>query len=166
MGLKSEELPEIVLNISNDSINMKVAQAIQQQWQETLGIQVQIEQQDWKAHYSKLQMGNFQIGGMSWVSWLRDPIYILQTFRYRSDGINMSNWENPLYQALIDSSEEERDPRKRLEFLHRAEALLMEEMPVIPLYFMTTTYLKNERLKDVYVSELNEIDFRWASLNL
>lgn len=39
----------------------------------------------------------------------------------------------------------------------------MEEMPVIPIYFLTITYSKNPALKDVYLSEINEIDFAFSS---
>lgn len=162
MGLTREDLPEITVNVSNEPIHIKTAEAIQQQWAKTLGVQVHIEHQDWKSHYGKLQSGDFQIGGMGWTSWLRDPIYILQTFRYKEDGVNMSRWEDPRYQQLLSASEEQIDPIKRKECFHLAEALLMEEMPVIPLYFTTISYMKNEQLEDVYVSELNEIDFRWA----
>jgi oligopeptide transport system substrate-binding protein len=43
-----------------------------------------------------------------------------------------------------------------------AEKLLMEEMPVIPLYFTSICYAKKKNLKNVYVSELNQLDFKWA----
>lgn len=162
MNLTREEFPEIYLNVAHEPVHMKVAQAVQEQWRQTLNVQVQIEHQDWKSHYSKLQSGDFQLGGMGWNSGITDPSYILQTFRYSSDGINMSFWEDPRYQALIAATEEEIDPGKRREYFHQAEALLMEEMPVIPIYFTTITYMKNEQLKDVYLSERSDVDFRWA----
>lgn len=164
MGLTIEDLPEITINVSNETTHITIAEALQQQWLETLGVFVQIEHQDWKAHYGKLQNGDFQIGGMGWHSWLRDPIYILQTFRYREDGVNMSRWENAKYQALLKASEQELKISKRKEYFHQAEALLMDEMPVIPLYFTTISYMKNPKLHDVFVSELNEVDFRWTHL--
>ncbi len=162
LGLTREELPAITINYASASIHLLVAEALQEQWNEVFGLSIKLENQDWKAHYGKLQKGNFQIGGMAWQSWLRDPIYIMQTFRGKSAGINMSRWENKEYQDLLDLAELEIDPAKRKECFRKAEALLMEEMPVIPVYFTTIAYAKREDLKNVYVSDLYEVDFRWS----
>ncbi|NGX45090.1 MAG: hypothetical protein K940chlam2_00232, partial [Chlamydiae bacterium] len=91
-------------------------------------------------------------------------IYMLQTFRYQDDGINMSRWQHKSYQALLKASEEELDTEKRLNYFRQAEALLMHEMPVIPIYFTTICYSKSDALKDYYLSDLYEVDFRWAYL--
>nr|NGX38369.1 Oligopeptide-binding protein OppA [Chlamydiota bacterium] len=129
---------------------------------QAFGLNIKLENQDWKVHYGKLQKGNFQIGGMAWQSWLRDPIYILQTFRDRSDGVNMSRWENAAYQTYLSQAEEEVDPARRRQLYNEAQSILMEEMPVIPIYFPTIAYSKSKKLKNVYISELFEADFRWA----
>ena len=163
LGITKEQLPEIVLSYHTHEYHQRTAQVIQEQWENAFGIHVKIEQEEWKVHYQKLLSGNYQIGGMSWNSWLRDPIYIMQTFRYRSDGINMSRWENSQYQSLLDKAEQETDKEKRRELFFLAEKLLMEEMPVIPVYFSSICYAKKDCLKDVYVSDLSQIDFRWAS---
>ena len=162
LGLEKEELPEIVVNFASVSVHQKVAEALQQQWNSVFGLNIRLEQQDWKSHYGKLQQGNFQLGGMAWQSWLRDPIYIMQTFRYKLDGVNMSRWENKDYKALLSATEEEINPIVRRELFNQAEAILMDETPVIPIYFTTIAYSKNEHLKNVYISELYEVDFRWS----
>lgn len=162
LGITKESLPEITINYSAAPIHMRIAEAFQEQWNKVFGLNVKLEHQEWKVHYEKLQKGNFQIGGMTWQSWLRDPSYIMQTFRDRFDGINMSRWENKRYQELLAATEQEVDQKKRFQMFNQAEALLMDEMPIIPVYFMTLAYAKNEKLKDVYISDTNEIDFRWA----
>jgi len=145
-------------------VHQRVAEALQEQWQKVFGITIKLEKQEWKFHYDKLQKGDYQIGGMAWRSWLRDPIYLLQTFRYKDDGINMSRWQHKSYQTLLQASERELNNNKRLNYFRQAEALLMHEMPVIPIYFTTICYSKSESLKNVYLSDLYEVDFRWAYL--
>lgn len=86
----------------------------------------------------------------------------MQTFRGKSASINMSRWDNKEYQDLLDLAEQEADPAIRKNYFHQAEALLMEEMPVIPVYFTTIAYAKRNDLKNVYISELYEVDFRWS----
>jgi oligopeptide transport system substrate-binding protein len=164
LGLSRDNLPELSFTISNDPIHIRVAQAIQEQWHQNLGITVHLTHPDWKTHFTNVQAHDYQIGGMNWLSWIRDPLYILNTFRYRSDGINMSQWEDPKYQTLLANAEEELDRNKRLAYLHEAETMIMEEMPVIPLYFTAMAYMKNQQLKDFHLSDVSDIDFRWVTL--
>lgn len=163
LGIAKKDLPKFTLQYSSSYlVDRKVAEALQDQWQKVFDIHVNLQQEEGKVYSSTLATGNFQIGAMSWVSWLRDPIYIMQTFRYRSDGVNSSRWENPQYQKLLEATEEELDVAKRKELFHEAEKILMDEFPVIPIYYMTLSYAKKNNLKNVYVSELYDIDFRWA----
>jgi oligopeptide transport system substrate-binding protein len=162
LGLTRETLPPITLNYNTSEYHQRVAQAIQEQWNQAFDVSVELQHEDWKVHYQKLVSGDFQIGGMGWDTWLKDPIYIMLTFRYKSDGINMSRWENPLYQQYIDQTEEELSPSKRLLLFEKAESLLMDEMPVIPIYFKANCFAKKDSIKDVYVSELGRIIFKWA----
>lgn len=162
MKITKEQLPEITINYAAAPIYQRVAEALQEQWSQVFELNIILEHQDWKVHFEKLRKGNFQVGGCGWQTWLRDPIYTMQAFRYKSDGINISHWENAHYQHLLNLVEQEVDQHKRQELFNKAEALLMNEMPVIPIYFMTVAYAKNEKLQNVYISDLYEIDFRWA----
>jgi oligopeptide transport system substrate-binding protein len=165
LGITKEDVPEITINYTAVPIHQRVAETLQQQLKQTFHLNIKLEQQEWKVHYGKLQKGNYQIGGMAWQSWLRDPIYIMQTFRDRSDGVNMSKWENKRYQSLLNAAECEIDQNKRKMLFNKAESLILDEMPVIPLYFTTIAYCKNPKLKNVHLSELYEVDFRWAYLD-
>lgn len=163
LGITRTTLPPIVLSYNIHEYHQRTAQVIQQQWEAAFNIKIQLQQTEWKVHYQNLLTGNYQIGGMNWYSWLHDPIYIMQTFRARADGINMSRWEDARYRVLLDAADQEMNTARRSEIFHEAEMLLMEEMPVIPIYFTTSCFVKQKELKDVYVSELNQIDFKWAS---
>lgn len=162
MGISKEQLSPIILSYNSSEFHQRTAQIVQEQWQKAFDIRVVLQQEEWKVHYQNLTKGNFQIGGMGWHSWLRDPIYMMQTFRFRSDGVNMSRWENPTYKTLLDETETEIDVEKRRQKFFEAEKLLMDEMPIIPMYFTSICYAKKKGLKNVYVSELNQLDFKWA----
>ncbi|PWU15026.1 MAG: hypothetical protein C5B45_03375 [Chlamydiae bacterium] len=70
---------------------------------------------------------------------------VLERFKYKSYATNFSNWENPEYIKLLDRSfYEEAD--KRLQTLEQAEKLILNEMPVIPLYHEDYVYIINPRL--------------------
>ena len=127
LGIKKEDLPPLTLNYNTSEYHQRIAQVIQEAWYTAFGLRIRLQQEEWKVHYQKLLSGDFQMGGMTWFSWLKDPICIMQTFRYKNDGINMSRWEHPVYQKLLAATEEEYDPDKRLELFHTAQQLLMEE---------------------------------------
>lgn len=162
LNLDRNEFPKLVLSIGRTGTSFRLNQAIQQQWFEALGIEVELDQKEWPVHFTTLSEGDYQVGEAQWVSWLYDPIYLLETFRIKSLSSNMSRWEHPEYRYLLDLSDNELDRDKRLEYLQRAETVLMEEMPVIPICFTRVCYMSNPQLKGVYISPLKELDFRWA----
>ena len=162
IGKTLQEIGPITLSQRDCPFVSRFTQAIQEQLRSNLGIQVEIERADWPIHLNRLSKGEYQIGEVGWVSWLKDPIYNLDVFRNQCPGINFSRWVHPIYQEILKKSDHEIDPKKRKEDLYQAEAFLMEEMPLIPICFNTLHFLRNKRLKGVYLSPLKEIDFRYA----
>jgi oligopeptide transport system substrate-binding protein len=164
MGLTRETCPQISLSSPQSEANRRLSQIVQQQWNQAFGISVKLDSEEWKVYYDKVAQGNYQVAGMNWMTWIKDPIYILQIFKSKSGGMNMPKWEDARYQALLDASDQEIDTLKRRELLHQAEKLLLEEMPVAPVYFLTMTFARNPRLKNTCISDLSEVDFTWAHL--
>lgn len=162
MHISKKDLLPITISYSNQGIHARIAEAFQEQWSRIFGLNIKMEKRDWKVHYAELQAGNFQIGAMAWFSWIRDPIYIMQTFLNKNDGLNMSRWENETYISLLKKTEEETDVEVRRELFHQAQKILMEEFPVIPITFISSAYLINDKLKNVCISELFDLDFRSA----
>ena len=101
---------------------------------------------------------------MGWFPSAQDPILILQIFKNKIDQINKSNWQNSTYRDLLDLSDQSIDLEKRRKLLAKAETILMEQMPVIPICSLKRTYGKNPKLKKVLVSALENIDFKYAYL--
>ena len=163
MNLSLENLPTITLSQRAGNLcTNRMVQAVQDQLRKVLGVKIKIDQADFPTHFTRMSKGDYEFGEMGWNSWLKDPIYMLNTFRNRSLATNMSRWEDSRYQELLDLSDSEVDPVKRNEYLSQAEELLMEEMPVIPLCYTRLHYLHNPKLKGVYVSPLKELDLRYA----
>jgi len=163
LSITRAELPPITLSrgSSKSSSSSKMVQVLQQQLYKALGVQIHLEQSDFPVLLNRMSRGDYAIGALGWLTWL-DPIYMLRIFRTRSLSTNMSNWENDQYKEYLDRADYEIDLLKRREYLHRAEKLLMEEMPVVPLHFSTLVFMKTPKLRGVYVSPAKEIDFKYA----
>ncbi|MCB1085097.1 MAG: peptide ABC transporter substrate-binding protein [Chlamydiia bacterium] len=164
--LNLETFPEIVVNYpANSDTTHRLVQAIQQQWKKALGLEVKLQQLDWPVHFTKIQNGDYQLGFMGWTSYIGDPIYMLKTFMFRDDTVNMSNWESESFQARIDASNLELDPEKRMVYLREAEAILMDEMPILPLFFKKLEFSKKPGVSGVACPATGEIDFKFAQVD-
>lgn len=163
LGLKDvKDLPPITLSYNTDDAHAKIAQAVQDMWKKNLGIEVKLENVEWAVYIEKLHSGDYQIGRMGWSGDFNDPINFLELFRDKEGGNNDTNWENPKYKQLLIDSQKETDPEKRKEMLKQAEAILMDEMPIAPVYFYTNTWVQKDNLKGVEVSGLGDVQFKWA----
>lgn len=162
LQLTKETFPIVSFSASNSESARRITQAIQQQWQRAFDITVHVEYTDWNSFHTFVASGGHEIAYMGWVTWTRDPLYVLQSFKYADDGLNMTKWEDPRYQKLLDQAEHEADPIFRKAFLHDAERLLMEEMPFVPLTFSKMAYMKNPQLEGVIVSDIFDVDFTRA----
>ena len=164
LDLTTETFPIVSLKYVAGAENLsRTVQITQQNWQEAFGIKVELQQADWPCHFSAIQKGDYQIGVMRWLSYLFDPIYMLKTFQYKHDLVNMSNWENKEYQALLEKSNFQANPQERNVTLVEAERALMEEMPLIPICFLNIQFTQAEELAGVVLPPSGEIDFKYAT---
>ena len=162
--LSLETLGPITLIYVSGERNHLIAQAIQQQWQKACGVKIRLEAIEGKVYYDRLAKQDYQLAMASWIGDYNDPINFLEVFKYKKATTNNTGWENAKYVELLDESSRIMDPDERLKVLSQSEQLLMEEMPIIPIFHFTMLYMQNDRLKDVVVSSLGNIDFKWAYL--
>lgn len=157
-----EKFPELSLTYPATTNNHRIAQTIQQQWQDTLGISVRLEPLETKTYFERLSNGDFQLACGSWVADFRDAINFLEVFKTKNIAMNRTNWESPNYMKAIEDSYLATTGEDRLESLRKSEKELMEEMPVIPVYHFTLLHTKNDSLKDVILTDGGHLDFKWA----
>lgn len=165
LGMRRQDLPPLILIHTNNELRTKIAQLVTQQWQEVLGISVQMEGYSFKCLFSKMTRGEYQIGSMSWWPKVDDPVYTLSTFKEGKEEINFSKWENRQYYVLLEKANAEMDLQKRQFLLAKAEALLIREAPVIPIVHETVLFIKQKCVEGIFPSKIGTIDFRYAFIN-
>jgi len=163
---KGEKLPTFVLSYSSSERNHLIAQAIQQQWQEVLGIQVQLQAMELKVLFQRVSTQDYELAAGSWIADIHDPVNFLEVFKHKTTSTNNTNWERPEYAHLLDLAAQIADAKKRQDLLHQGEELLMNEMPIIPIFHYTMNYLKQDRVKDEALSSLGNLDLKWARLSI
>ena len=164
LKISKEDLPRIVFLYAALQKNYPISQAVQQDWKRVLGVSVELEANERGAFFGRLGKQDYQVAIGSWIADFNDPINFLGIFKYKKASTNNTQWENKEYIDLLNASEKALK-EERKELLRRSEAILMEEMPIIPLYHHAMLYLQKEYLKDVFISSLGNLDFKWAYLD-
>lgn len=124
----------------------EIVQVIQQQLAKAFGIFIKLEKLDFSIAIDKLTTKDYSMCLSSWLAFYDDPMNILQRFRYKNYKMNFTNWENPKFIELLNCSNYE-EGDKRLLILEEAEKVLINDMPVIPLYHRNYVYLMNPELE-------------------
>lgn len=156
-----DELPTLSLSFNTSEAHAAIAQAVQDMWKQNLGIEIELNNEEWNVYLNSLGEGNYQIGRIGWLSDFNDAINFLEIFE-TVGGNNYTNWENEDYKKLIADSRAELDPAKRLEILKQAEEIFMEELPIIPVYFYTNVYSKKDYVEGVVVQPVGSFNLKWG----
>ena len=150
--------PTITLLYNQEGDHGNIMQAIANMWKENLGINVSLSQQEWKVFQSTRSEKKYQIARHGWSGDYVDPMTFLEMWTSTST-LNEAGFSNNEYDALIKDAIKEQDTKKREEILHKAEDILMDEMPVIPIYYYTQIKGVKSYVKDMRVSQLGFIYF-------
>ena len=136
---------ELLYNTSEG--HRKIAVAIQQMWNQYLGINITLNNQDWKVYLNSVDNGDYAIARAGWIGDYVDPNTFLDMW-VTDGGNNRTGWSNPRYDELIlKLAPEARDRETRYKLMREAEALLLNDMPVIPIYIYTSKSLVHPSLK-------------------
>ncbi len=127
-------LPKIPLLYNSDEAHKMIAELVQRQWKENLGIDVDPQNQEWSAYLAAQNHLDYSICRAGWIGDYFDPATFLGMF-VTGGGNNETGWSNARYDELMRNSDREPDPTKRLRLMHDAEEILMRELPIIPVYF-------------------------------
>ena len=134
-----EGFPELTLMYNTYEAHRLVAQAVQQMWKENLGIHIKLLNQEWKVFLKTTKDGDFDIARAGWVGG-SDPEGYLDLFRSES-GNNHGRYSNPEFDALFSKASQQPNQETRMKLFKEAEALAMDEMPIIPVYHYFDFYM-------------------------
>ncbi len=119
----------------------QVAEAIQEMWQRNLGIQIDLENREWKVFLDELDSGEYHIARMGWIGDYADPNTFLQEILASYSDNNRSGWKDPTYDRLLKEANNTVNRQERLNRLQMAESHAMDAMPLLPLYVYTRKFL-------------------------
>jgi oligopeptide transport system substrate-binding protein len=141
---------EVEYIFNTNSSNRAMAEFMQAQWKQNLGITVPLRSMESKTFLSarnKLEYKGFAVG--LWGADYMDPFTFLALFS-TPDGSNGSGWFDLKYVAMLNEANRTLDPRLRYELLAKAEKYVLDNQPVIPIETFAVNWLKKPYVKGMY----------------
>jgi oligopeptide transport system substrate-binding protein len=127
--------------------NPRVAPVVQQNWAKIAPwVEVQILGSDTQIAYEKLRNGDFDVGDAGWISDFNDAKnfnFLLQT---STNQLNYGRYSNPEYDRLMEAANVEKDANKRAKLMLAAEAIMLGEHGIMPMWFLTNRNLVSPRV--------------------
>lgn len=137
--------PRFSLLISRPSARAG-AEAVQAMWRQHLNILIDIQNKDWGSYISAQQNLDFDLASAGWIGDYLDPTTFLNMWT-KGNGNNNTGWHSAEYEALLSAAAQEADPASRLDGLRRAERLMMDAHPILPMSWYSRNYLLRPEVK-------------------
>ncbi len=153
---------EILINTNEG--HRKIAEAIQAMWRQNLGIDIGIYNQEWKVYLDSQSQLNYDLSRAGWIADYVHPMTFLEIFT-SGNGNNDTGWSNARYDALIRQAQIAGSEPERTQVMQQAEAILMAELPVIPIYWYTRVYMKDPRIQGWNPKLLDNRPYKYLSLD-
>jgi oligopeptide transport system substrate-binding protein len=160
-----EGWPGLEIKYNTSESHRKIAVALQQMWKDALNIDVTIVNEEWKVYLSSTSQGDFQVARRGWIGDYVDPNNFLDLF-LTGGGNNLTGFANPEYDRMIQRDAPKAKTREqRFDIFYRAETLLMEDMPFIPIYTYTSKHLIHPSVKGMPPNLMDSMNFKYVWLD-
>lgn len=155
--------PTLTILYNTSEAHQRIAEAIQEMWKNNLGINVQLTNQEWGVYLDSRSTGDYEIARAGWIGDYIDPMTFIDMF-VTGGGNNDTNWGHPEYDNLVNTAKRSADQAVRMKAMHDAEALLIDEMPIIPIYFYTRVIMVSEDVEGWSMPLTSPLNLRDASI--
>lgn len=160
-----EGFPTVEYMYNTNDKHKAIGEALQNMWQEQLGVTVNLSNQDWNVFLVSRKQGDYQIARNGWIADYNDPCSFLDMW-YTGGGNNDAQYSNKDYDAKIDAAKATAVQEERMKAFHEAEDILIEQDNVlVPVYFYTQPYMIKDDIQGMYYTPLGYFFFGYTTRN-
>ena len=142
------------LRYNTGEVHAKVAVAVASMWKEALGVEAQLTAVEFKSLMQDVDRREVDVFRFSWVGDYNDPYTFLQYLK--SDfGINLPHYKSSAYDGLLEQAAHQTDLAERRKLLEQAERTMLDDQPLIPLYFYVNKHLVKPAVQGWYDNVMN-----------
>ena len=156
-------LPPIDILYNTMEDHRRIAEAIQQMWKDNLGVEARLVNEEWKVYLESMHSLNYGVARGGWVGDYVDPNTFLDCW-LTGGGNNDTGWSNANFDRLLKEAAAAIDPARRFELFHQAEAILLDELPIIPLYYYTRVFLQHPSVQGWYPTLNDNHPYKYVDL--
>ncbi|MDR1532733.1 MAG: peptide ABC transporter substrate-binding protein [Clostridiales bacterium] len=153
-----ENFPTLTYTYNAGASHEVIAQALQMEWEKNLGITVELKNMEWAAFQEARNGHDYLIARHGWIGDYLDPSTFLDMWMTKS-GQNDAAFYNDEYDSLLNQARAVSDLAERDKLLHQAEDILMEALPVAPIYYYVNRFGFKPYVKGMRISALGAIYF-------
>lgn len=154
--------PAVALSIESGGRN-NMPEALQARWREVLGVNVEILLSETRVHWSKMQRHDYTLAIGGWIADYPDATAFLDLWKTES-GWNFTQWTDSTYDQALSAAAKTPDGSTRATALRHAEAVLMADMPIIPVVFEKRAILVAPSVHDLSDNAMDRPDYRTVRL--
>jgi oligopeptide transport system substrate-binding protein len=153
-SLKNKQLlSKLTLIFDAKGEKKQVASWIAHQWKKRLGIDVHLQELSVSEYIARESALKYDLSLSEWYGDYLYPTTFLNLFRSDS-GTNRTGFRNSNYDELLNQAGLRTDRRIKIALLQEAEALLMQELPILPLFHGAKDYLLSPNVKGIFDNSL------------
>jgi oligopeptide transport system substrate-binding protein len=142
----------------------RTAVALADMWRSALDVEVEILELEWSVYLATRRTpGDCDLLRLGWSGDFIDPEAFAMVFR-SDHPQNTLGYSSAAYDALLDDSASQDDPAARMKSLARAEASLLEDVPVVPVFFRVSKRLVKPYVRGYADNPLGHLPTRQLSL--
>jgi oligopeptide transport system substrate-binding protein len=155
--------PKLELLYNTSQNHRVIAEAIQQMWRRTLGIDITLRNEEWKVYLDSQDNRNFDLQRGGWIADYVDPHVFLEIWTSKNLN-NDTGWGHPDYDRLHDAALRAKTQDERYAIYQQMDAILVEEMPVLPIYYYTRVVAMSPKVKGLYPTLLDNHPYKYIHL--
>ncbi len=141
----ADNMPRIVLTYSGTAANSPdTLQALQQQWEDALGVTIELEAIERSAYLRALRRGTLQMYSAGWIADYPDPENFVGKLFSSKSRLNYTGYASERLDAILDEAAILPDQEARYRLYHQAEQIILDDAPIIPTFWAITHYLVRE----------------------
>ncbi len=164
-GWTLETMPKVELTYNTSDVLKSVAETIQSQVKQVLGVDLLIQNMEWSVFREDQAALKLQFSRSTFGHDYADPINALENFTTENTAMNRTGWSNAQFDELIAKARQEVDAQQRWNYLLEAERILIDEAPLVPLYFYNGAALQKSSVTGIIRPTVGSIELKKADKN-
>ena len=126
-----------------------------------VGVQVTLAQAEGQVFFANLNARNFQAGWANWLADYNDPNTFLYLLQSQTGQQNYGDYNNPVYDKLLDQADHEPDAAKRAQYLQQAEQVMLDDGAILPFFFWVSRNIVNPNVTGWVDNIIDQHRKRW-----